>query len=69
MSSGVPAEPDIAKDLLEAQDIGRKAMEDFINSRLVEMYIDFLNPIKCNKLETFVACKVKKKLNSSQNKS
>ena len=31
-----PAKPDIAKDLIEANDIGRKPVADFIDSLLVE---------------------------------
>ena len=33
---GVPDEPGIAKDLIEADGIGRKAVADFIDSPLVE---------------------------------
>ena len=36
LSFGVPAKPVIAKDLIEAVDIGRKAVADFIDSLLVE---------------------------------
>ena len=36
LSFGVPAKPGIAKDLIEADDIGRKAVADFINPLLVE---------------------------------
>ena len=32
----VPAKPGIAKDLIEADNIGRKAVADFIDSLLVE---------------------------------
>ena len=32
MSFGVPAKPDIARDLIEAGDIGSKAVADFICS-------------------------------------
>ena len=35
LSFCVPAKPGIAKDLIEADDIGRKAVADFINSLLV----------------------------------
>ena len=35
LSSGVPAKPVIAKDLLEAQDIGTKDLKDFTDSYLV----------------------------------
>ena len=40
LSFGVP---DIAKDLIEADDIGRKAVADFIDSLLVEN-LSFTNP-------------------------
>ena len=36
LSFSVPAKPGIAKDLIEADDIGRKAFADFIGSLLVE---------------------------------
>ena len=35
LSFGVPAKPGLAKDLIEADDIGRKAVADFIDSPLV----------------------------------
>ena len=35
-SFGVPAKPGIAKYLIEADDIGRKAVADFIDSLVVE---------------------------------
>ena len=36
LSFCVPAKPGIAKDLIEANDIGRKAAADFIDSLLVK---------------------------------
>ena len=36
LAFSVPAKPGIAKDLIEADDIGRKAAADFIDSLLVE---------------------------------
>ena len=36
LSFGVPAKPGITKDLIEANDIGRKAVAEFIDSHLVE---------------------------------
>ena len=36
LSFGVPAKTGIAKDLIEADDIGRKAVADFVDSLLVE---------------------------------
>ena len=52
LSSSVPVKPDIAKVLLDAQDIGWKAMEDFIDSHLVEKSVGFQILIKSNKLKT-----------------
>ena len=48
LSFGVPAKPGIAKDLIYADDNGRKAVADFIDSKYV-----FHNPIKCYKLIKF----------------
>ena len=42
----------IAKDLIEADGIGRKAVADFIDSLLIKKS-DFHNPIKCYKLIKF----------------
>ena len=36
LSFGVSAKPDIAKNLIEADAIGRRAVADFIDSLLVE---------------------------------
>ena len=36
LSFGVPAKTGIAKDLIEADDIGRKAVADFIDSLLLK---------------------------------
>ena len=43
----------IAKDLIEADDIGRKAVADFIVSFLVLKNLSFTSPIKCYKLIKF----------------
>ena len=43
LSFRVPAKPGIAKDLIEADANGRKAVEDFIDSFLVE-YLSFTTP-------------------------
>ena len=45
-------------DLIEADGIGRMAVADFIDSRLVKKYV-FNNTIKCCKLISFEACEVK----------
>ena len=55
MNCAVCPKPEINKNPIEAQNIGRKALEDFINSRLVEKSVGFHNPIKRNKLKTFAA--------------
>ena len=47
LSFDVPAKPDIAKDLIEADDIGRKAVADFIDSLVVKKNLSFTSPIKC----------------------
>ena len=52
LSFGVPAKPGIAKDLIEANDISRKAVADFIDSLLAEKSV-FHSPIKCYKLVKF----------------
>ena len=44
LSFGVPAKPGIAKDLIEADDIDRKAVADFIDSLLVEN-LSFTTPL------------------------
>ena len=43
LSFGVPAKPGIAKDLIEADDIGRKAVADFIDSLLLKN-VSFTTP-------------------------
>ena len=53
LSFCVPAKPGIAKDLIEADDIGRKAVADFIDSLLVKkncLSQPHNGPIKCYKL-------------------
>ena len=49
LSFCVPAKPGKAKDLIEADNIGRKAVANFIGSLLVKKSV-FHNPIKCYKL-------------------
>ena len=48
----MPAKPGIAKDLIEAYDIGRKAVADFIDSLLVKK-ICLSHPHKMYKLIKF----------------
>ena len=49
----MPAKPGIAKNLIEADVIGRKAVADFIDSLLVKKNLSFTSPIKCYKLIKF----------------
>ena len=53
LSFSVPASPGIAKDLIEADDIGRKAVTDFIDLLLVKKNLSFTSPIKYYKLIKF----------------
>ena len=53
LSFGVPAKRGIAKDLIEADDIGRKAVADLFDSLLVKKILSFTSPIKCCKLIMF----------------
>ena len=58
LSFGVPAKPGIAKDPIEADDIGRKAGADFIDSLLVKKSVFHPpphppTPLKFYKLITF----------------
>ena len=69
MSFGVPAKPGIAKDLIEADDIGRKAAADFIDSLLVKK-ICLSYPHKmlhANKVLKMLARSRKRKLPNLQN--
>ena len=66
----MPAKPGIAKDLIEADDIGRKAVADFIDSLLVRKIC--LSPppkkkkmLQVNKVLMFVRSS-KKKLSNLQ---
>ena len=52
LSFCVPAKPGIAKDLIEANGIGRKDVADFIDSLLAKKSV-FHDPIKCYKLVKF----------------
>ena len=48
LSFGVPAKPGIAKDLIEADGIARKAVADFIASLLVEN-LSFTTPLNATR--------------------
>ena len=48
LSLSVPAKPGKAKDLIEADDIARKAVADFIDSLLVEN-LSFTTPLNATR--------------------
>ena len=65
----MPAKPGIAIDLIEANDIGRKAVADFIDSLLVKKKYAFHIPhkmLQANKV-LMLARSSKKKLPNLQN--
>ena len=64
----MPAKPGIAKDLIEADDIGRKAVADCINSLLVKKCVFHIphKMLQANKVLT-LARSSKKKLPNLQN--
>ena len=66
LSFRVPAKRGIAKDLNEADAIGRKAVADFNDSLLVEN-LSFTTPLNATSNTTFKACEVKKKVSNLQN--
>ena len=67
ISSGAPASDDVARDVLTAEVTGRKAKEDFIDSRLMKNE-GFFNPIKRLNLKTLAHMHQTVKLSTSNNK-
>ena len=67
LSSGVPAKLNVANDRLKAHEIGKNAMEHFIQARLVHKTMGFHEPLKRSKLKTFAASQVTKRVTGSQN--
>ena len=49
LSSGVPASPDVTRDLQSAEAVGQQCFKEFIQSRFVEKTILFHDPIKRKK--------------------
>ena len=68
LASGKPAPQDVRKDLLEAHERGQTAMDEFIQSRLVDKSVPFHDPLRRLKLKTFASVGVVKKVKSTQNK-
>ena len=68
LSFGVPAKPGIANDLIEADDIGRKAVADFIDSLLVKrIYLSRPHTMLQANKELRLERSSKKKLSNLQN--
>ena len=69
LSFGVPAKPGIAKDLIEADDIGRKVVADFIDSLLVKKSVFHIphKMLQANKVLMLARSSKKKKLPNLQN--
>ena len=65
-SFNVPAKPGIAKKLIEADDIGRKAVADFIDSRLVKKSVTTHKMLQANKVLR-LARSSKKEVSNLQN--
>jgi len=59
LSSGLPASPEVAQDLLTYTEIGQTAADDFMTSRLVENQVKFHSPCGQN-LKTFSSMAVTK---------
>jgi hypothetical protein len=69
ISSGLPANDIVERDLLQYTSIGNEKAEQFITSRLIEKSIKFQDPVNKSKLSTFKCMAVKKTLTSKQNKT
>ena len=67
LSSGARVPDDIMKDILDAEESGRKARERFIAERL-QKGKDFFEPIKKMKLKTFGDMNKKTKVTAKESK-
>ena len=69
ISSGKPATPQIAEDLLSYVTRGDEACKSFIQSRLIDKSTKFQDPMKKLRLKTFQSMAVKRVLTSTQKKT
>ena len=69
ISSGMPATAKVADSLLSYEDVGEKAADSFIKTRLVDKSTKFHEPIKKQNLAMFKTMAVKKTLTTTQKKS
>lgn len=68
LSSGSRIPPDVETDLLNVEQFGKNARDEFINDRLVEKKKSFHDPIHKSKLKTFTTQHATKKLTTSSKK-
>lgn len=69
LSSGAKAPAGVEKDLLQVDEIGKKAFKAFVQERFVDKSVPFHAPIKRNKLKTMKKTEVTKVIKSSYNKA
>ena len=58
----------MSDNLLQATDLGKKAMEQFIKERLVDRTKKFHDPVTRMKLQTFASTEKRQQVKTSQNK-
>ena len=69
LSSGKPAPPEVMEDLLECEQRGISAFNNFVQQRLMEKSVSFHSPMKKLSLKTFSYTHVKTKVQSTKNKT
>ena len=68
LASGAPIDPEVEKDVLQAEAAGKAAKQQFIDERFVSKKKEFFEPLKKQKLKTMEHCNKKVKLTSAQGK-
>ena len=69
LSYGKPASDEVSEDLLKYVNVGKKATETFIRTRLVEKSVKFHDTMKKLKLKTFESMAAKCTLTTTQKKT
>ena len=69
LSSGKPAPPEVMEDLLECEQRGISAFNNFVQQRLMEKSVSFHSPMKKLSLKTFSYTHVKTKVQSTKIKT
>ena len=69
LSSGKPAPPEVMEDLLECEQRGISAFNNFVQQRLMEKSVSFHSPMKKTVIEDFLihSCKDKGTVDKEQN--